>query len=254
MKSKNLAVLAATAVVLAAAAMTIGRGNRPGGAKLNGKAILPDLDISKVASIEFGDKLKLVAGDDGWTVASFRDYPADHAKLTENLLKLSELKVGQTARGKTLDKTENLTLRDPKGVELAVLKLGEKHPKYGHGRYLAFDGVTVLASDALDAFDGDPKRWIETKIVDEPWISFNDLADAALSEAEMGLTTGIVAKVTVAGDTNRVLTIGGVVGGKSDRYVKLDGSKWVYEVSSYSVDKFLPKPPKSEKSAEAENK
>ena len=115
----------------------------------------------------------------------------------------------------------------------------------------------MLLSDQLDAFestdaDADAKRWCETKIVDEPWISFNKVADPKSDAAAYGFAIGVVAKVTIGGDTNRTITVGAPVKGGSDRYVKLDGSDWVYEVSSYSVEKFLPKPeePKPEEKAE----
>ncbi len=241
MKTKNLIILVIVAAVLGIAAVALNSGSKPATPRLNGKTVLPGLDISKVAKIECG-KLAISSGDQGWKVDSYQGYPAASEKLTENLLKLTELKVGQVARGKKLAKTTDLVLKDAKGGVVAALKLGEKHPKYGHGRYLAFEGETVLVSDALEVFDGDDKQWIETKIVDEPWISFNRLGNLK-NEAEYGFKTGIVAKVTIAGNTNRVMTIGGVVKGGTDRYVKLDNSKWIYEVSSYSVDKFLPKPP-----------
>ena len=157
-------------------------------------------------------------------------------------------------RGKTLDRPSDLVLRDAAGRELAKLPLGERHSKWGHGRYAKFAGETVLVSDALDAFDGDAKRWIQTKIVDEPWISFNDLADAKLTEADFGFKTGVVAKVTIAGDTNAVITVGNTVKGGSDRYLKVGDAKWVYVVPSYSVDKFLPKPPPEPKKEEPAKK
>lgn len=246
MTTKNLMTLVGVAVVLGGAAVFLGRDAKGSAPKLNGKAVFPDLAVSEIASVEFGDKLKIASGKDGWTVATYHNYPASREKITQNLLKLSELKVGQVARGKKLDKPTNLVLKGADGKELAKLPLGPKHAKWEHGRYAAFEGESVLLSDSLDGFDGNGKDWIETKIVDEPWISFNDLADEKLTEAELGFKTGVVAKVTIAGDTNRVIRIGGVVKGGSDRYLKIDGSKWVYQVSSYSVDKFLPKPPKEE--------
>ena len=100
-------------------------------------------------------------------------------------------------------------------------------------------------SDSLDAFGTDGKSWVETKIVDTPWISFNDIAEG-VSEEDLGFATGVVAKVTIAGDTNRVATIGNKVKDGNDRYLKLDNSDWVYIVSGYSVDSLLPKPPKEE--------
>jgi hypothetical protein len=250
MNAKQLAVLAGAAAVLASAAICLSSGSRPTGAKLNGKVIFPGLAISDVARIELGDKLKISGGDGGWTVETFHNYPADHAKLSENLLKLAELKVGQVARGKKLDSPDVLSLKDSSGKEIASLPLGEKHAKWGHGRYASFQGETVLVSDSLDAFAEGGKAWVETKIVDTPWISFNDIAEG-VSEEELGFATGVVAKVTIAGDTNRVATIGASVKGGTDRYLKLDNSNWVYVVPSYSVDSLLPKPPPEEKKDEA---
>ena len=264
MTTKQLAILLGAAAVLGGAALCLSSGSKPSGAKLNGKAIFPKLDISQVARVELGDKLKLASGEKGWTVETYHNYPADHAKLTENLLKLTELKVGQVSRGKKIEnadvltlisrgkKIENadvLTLKDASGKEVASLPLGEKHAKWGHGRYATFEGETVLVSDSLDAFGTDGKSWVETKIVDTPWISFNDIAEG-VSEADLGFATGVVAKVTIAGDTNRVATIGNKVKDGNDRYFKLDNSEWVYIVPEYSVDKLLPKPPPEEKKEE----
>ena len=71
-----------------------------------------------------------------------------------------------------------------------------------------------------------------------------------VSEEDLGFATGVVAKVTIAGDTNRVATIGNKVKNGNDRYFKLDNSEWVYIVPEYSVDKLLPKPPPEEKKEE----
>lgn len=251
MTTKNLVLLVGAAAVLGGAAYVLSSGAKPAGAQLNGKAIFPKLDVSQVARIEFGDKLRLAAGEKGWTVETFHNYPADHAKLTENLLKLTELKVGQVVRGKKIENPDVLTLKDASGGEVASLPLGERHAKWGHGRYATFAGETVLVSDALDAFGTDGKAWVETKIVDTPWISFNDIAEG-VSEADLGFATGVVAKVTIAGDTNRVATIGNKVKDGSDRYLKLDNADWVYIVSGYSVESLLPKPPKEEEKKENE--
>lgn len=242
MNTKNLIVLAGAAAVLGGAAFFLSSDSKPATTRLNGKIIFPKLSVSEVASVELGDKLKLVSGDDGWVVETYHGYPADRAKLTENLLKLTELKVGQVARGVKLESSDKLILKDASGKELVSLPLGEKHAKWGHGRYATFSGETVLVSDSLDAFSDDGKAWVETKIVDTPWISFKDIAQG-VGEDELGFTTGVVAKVTIAGDTNRVATVGNKVKGGTDRYLKLDDSKWVYIVPEYSVDKLLPKPP-----------
>ena len=254
MTTKQLTVLVGAAAVLGGAAFLLSSGSKPAGAKLNGKQIFQKLEISEVARVELGDKLKLVSDEKGWKVETFHNYPADRAKLTENLLKLTELKVGQVARGKKLENPDRLVLKDAAGKEIASLPLGEKHAKWGHGRYATFSGETVLVSDSLDAFAEGGKAWVETKIVDTPWVSFNDIAEG-VSEEDLGFATGVVAKVTIAGDTNRVATVGNKVKDGNDRYLKLDGSDWVYVVPSYSVDSLLPKPePKEEPKAEAEPK
>ena len=250
MTTKNLIGLATVAVVLGGAAYFLNGGAKSSAPKLNGKAVVPAFDLSDVARIEVGDKLKLAAGADGWTVETYHGYPADRAKLADNLLKLRELKIGQVVRGKKLEGAVPLVLKDAAGKELVNLPLGEKHAKWGHGRYSSVEGETVLVSDTLDAFDGDAKKWIETKIVDTPWISFNDIADEKLTEAELGFATGCVAKVTVGTDTNRTITVGNPVKGGTDRYLRIADSKWTYIVPKYSVDKFLPKPPPEPKKDE----
>lgn len=249
MNNKTLLTLAGVAAVLGVAAYLANGSTKKGAPRLNGEMVLPGLDVAAVASVSFGDTLKIAAGDEGWTVATYHNYPVDRSKLTENLLKLTELKVGQVARGKKLDKTTDLVLRDAKGSELAKLTLGEKHAKWGHGRYAAFKGETVLVSDTLEAFDGDGKSFVETKIVDTPYISFNDIVEN-VPEAELGFATGVVAKVTIAGDTNRTVTVGNTVKDGSDRYLKLDKGGFIFKVPSYSVDSLLPKPPPEAPQAE----
>ena len=239
MKNKNLLLLILLAAILGIAAYLLNSGSKPSTPRLNGRTLLPDLEVSSIAKIECG-KLVLSAGDNGWVIDSYFGYPASRERLINNLLRLAELKVGQVVRGKKPGSTTALKLFGADGATLGELNLGEKHPKYGHGRYLVFEGETVLVADALEPFDGDEKQWLNTKIVDEPWISFNRLAQEK-DEAIYGFATGVVAKVTIAGDTNRTITVGAPVKGGSDRYLKLDGEKWVYEVSNYSVEKFLPK-------------
>ncbi len=247
MTTKNLIVLTGVALVLGAAAYFTGAGGKGRAPALAGKKILPAFDLAEVASIAIGDKVKLAAGDGGWTIATWQDYPADRARITENLMKLQELKVGQVARGRELGEKTEVTVKDAAGKTLASVTLGDRHEKWGRGRYADFKGATVLVADTLDAFGDDPKSWCETKIVDTPYVSFKDLADPALAEAELGFATGVVAQVTIGGDTNRTVTVGNAVKGSSDRYLKLDRGKWVFIVPSYAVDSLLPKPAASVK-------
>ena len=241
MKAKGIIALAGVAAALGIAAHFAGGSAARRAPETVGERIVGDFDIAKVAKIDIGGKVVLAAGDEGWTIETMQGYPADRAKIAESLLKLQELKVGQVVRGKTLKEKTLVSVLDADGKPLASLSLGERHGNWGFGRYVEYKGQAVLTGEGLDAFGDDPKRWCETKIVDEPWISFNSLAEPGLDDATLGFATGIVAKVTIAGDTNRTITVGNKVGTSTDRYVKLDNSKWVFVVSSYSVDKFLPK-------------
>ena len=252
MSTKKLAMLVVAAVVLVAVASFLRGSSHSSAPKLNGRKILPDLSLADVARVEAGG-VKIAATDAGWVIESMQNYPADRAKIIANLQKLQDLKVGQVAKGRELKERTPVVLRGADGKELASVVLGETHPKWGFGRYAEFEGQTVLVGDMLEAFDGDPKRWCETKIVDTPWISFTSLAEPGISEEATGFATGIVAKVTIAGDTNRVATVGNVQPGGSNRYLRLDNQPWTFIVPSYSVDKLLPKEEKApEKESEAE--
>ena len=230
MKTKNLTLLLGAAVVLGGAAFLLQRGSRPAAAQLNGKSVLPGLRVADVARVEVGDgRLVLAASADGWKVESLHGYPADREKIAENLLKLAELKVGQVARGRALGAETKVTLKDAAGKTLAALALGDKHVKkatgqaamygggYPDGRYVAFQGETVLVKDTLDAFDGDVKSWCSTRIASVP----SDQV-TAVSFAHGGET------VELTKGTNDVWTLKGL----TDKE-ELDASK------TYSLDSAL---------------
>ena len=150
---------------------------------LNGRPVLPAFNVADVAkvTIEGEKKLAVSAGDSGWTVDALHGYPADIVKIRENLLKLADLKVGQVARGRKIAKPVKIALKDASGKDLAALVMGETHtakPRgqaaqfggggYPDGRYVEKDGQTVLVKETLDAFDGDPKKWCESRICSVP--------------------------------------------------------------------------------------
>ncbi|MBR4654897.1 MAG: DUF4340 domain-containing protein [Kiritimatiellae bacterium] len=179
MTTKNLAILGAAAVVLGGVAWFCNSGRTVRAPSIVGERILPSFDISDVARIEIGGakKVQLVADDKGWKIQSLYGYPADVTKIRENLLKLTELKVGQVANGKKLASPATVDIQNAAGKSLAALPLGETHnskPKgqaamyggggYPDGRYVEYKGKTVLVKETLDAFDGDPKKWTDTRI------------------------------------------------------------------------------------------
>lgn len=179
MTTKNLIILAGAAAILGGAAYVTTAGKKMKTPSVNGKKVLQSFEVADVARLEIdgAKKLALAATDAGWTVETLHGYPADVTKIRENLLKLQDLKVGQLAAGKKIEKPAKVALKDAKGKELAALEMGDQHmskPKgqmaqfggggYPDGRYVMFDGKPVLVKDALDAFDGDPKKWIDTSI------------------------------------------------------------------------------------------
>lgn len=179
MTTKNLAILAAAAAVLGGAAYYTSKSGSVKTPSLVGRKVLPAFDMTDVARVEIGGdkKLALAASETGWKVESLHGYPADVAKIRENLLKLQELKVGQMASGMKIDKPTAVELKNAAGKSVAAVQLGGTHnakPRgqmaqfggggYPDGRYILFDGKAVLVKDALDAFDGDPKKWVDTRI------------------------------------------------------------------------------------------
>ena len=185
-------MLAAAAAVLGGAAYFCNSGRKIKSSNLNGKPVLPAFDVSEVAKVDVGGKVVLSASDSGWLIDSLYGYPADVTKIRENLLKLKDLTVGQTARGRKIESGTKVDLKDAKGAVLASVTLGEQHmskPRgqaaqfggggYPDGRYVKFGDGVVLVKDALDAFDGDPKKWCESRICS---VSSSDVKDVSYTK------------------------------------------------------------------------
>ncbi len=183
MTTKNLIVLGAVAAVLGGAAYFCNSGRKMKAPALNGKPVLPAFDVSEVARVEIGGskKLTLAATESGWAIETLFGYPADVTKIRENLLKLKDLTVGQTANGRKIEGGTPVDLKDAKGKVVASTLLGGQHmskPKgqaaqfggggYPDGRYVKFGDGVVLVKDTLDAFDGDPKKWCDARICSVP--------------------------------------------------------------------------------------
>ena len=77
MNNKNLIILGVAAVVLGGAAFFLSRGTATRAPALNGQRLVPPFDVEKVAKIEIGSALALVAGDEGWIVPAATNAPAE---------------------------------------------------------------------------------------------------------------------------------------------------------------------------------
>ena len=204
MTTKNLVILAAAAAVLGGAAYYTSKSGSVKAPTLVGKKVLPAFDLTDVARVEIGGEKKLVlaSSETGWKVESLYGYPADVTKIRENLLKLQELKVGQMAAGTKIEKPSAVELKNAAGKAVATMQLGGTHsakPRgqmaqfggggYPDGRYILFEGKVVLVKDALDAFDGDPKKWVDTRICK---VTSSDVA--AVTYAKGGETVKLARK------------------------------------------------------------
>ena len=174
---KLLILVIAAAALLGAAFLLKGRSQKT--PNLVGRKILPTFKIADVSRVEIagGKSLALAAGEKGWTVDALHGYPADAAKIRDALLKLKDLKAGQPASGISNAAPTTVVLKDAGGKELAKLTMGDQHrsaPRgemaqfggggYPDGRYVTLDGTTVVVNDALNEFDGDPKKWVNARI------------------------------------------------------------------------------------------
>ena len=176
---KKLFFLVIVAAALVGAAFLL-KGRSQKTPNLVGRKILPAFNVSDVARMEIGGTKPITlssAEGTGWTVDALHGYPADANKIKETLFKLKELKAGQPASGISNAAPTTVVLKDAGGKELAKLTMGEQHrsaPRgemaqfggggYPDGRYVTLEGTTVVVNDALSEFDGDPKKWVDTKI------------------------------------------------------------------------------------------
>lgn len=178
---------------------------------LVGTRVLPDLEIAKVASIEY-DGRKLATQRDGkWVVDAYDDYPADPAKVEVFLCALTNLTVWKVEKDTNICRRVmynplSIALKDVDGNVLAGFELGEKHGVVHSGfvesvfvpdgRYMSFEGETVVVREQFRMFWGHSaeiaglgRNWIEPM---PSWRMPPLLTNAS----------PIVISVTVAGNVN----------------------------------------------------
>lgn len=195
MKPKTMFILIAVLAVLAGAVYMqyAGRGQQADAGRDAGEKVLPGLDVNAIEQIDLragGEQLTLKRSDDMWVAVSLYDYPVDFVELSEAVLALAELEIGQVvydgeefaaeyglAPGGETNLPMSVSLKDGQGDDLAVLHLGayrerESEGPYGggafpDGRYVRADGGPVaLVDDTLDAFSLDAMDWIDKELLD----------------------------------------------------------------------------------------
>lgn len=192
MSARALAVLVILLVVLGGAALVYQRqqaSERPQNASLLGKPLLKDLRAADIATIRIvapKSTLTVQRKDDGWVIPERDNFPADVAKVREFVVKMFELKVGQSAPLGEKDRAR-LNLDDPRkqgggtlveflaldGKPLATLVVGKKYFKRevenpdrspGDGRFVALPaqaGTAYIVSDPLAQASAKSADWID---------------------------------------------------------------------------------------------
>lgn len=197
MKPSKLFFLAAVAAILVVLAFWSNRQARATPPAVVGQRLLPQLDLASIARVEItrqGAPTTLVRTDSGWVVTNLFGYPADLSRLQPALLKLAEQKIGDVARGVNIDTHATLVdLQDATGRPLVTLRLGAASTGHAgpraRGRYVAVagDNRVYLVKDSLAEFDGEPRDWVGSQL--------------------LNLSTMDIQSIELAGPTGAVLTL-----------------------------------------------
>ena len=187
MSARGLLVLIVLLVVLGGGALLYQRqqaSERPQNVALLGKPLLKGLRAADVAAIRIAQPkstLTVQRKEDGWAIAEREGFPADVAKVREFVLKMIELKVGQTAplgeqdraRLNLDDSGTQVELDAQDGKPLARLVVGRKYFKRdvenpeqspADGRFVALPGDQARAyivSDPLAQASTRSADWID---------------------------------------------------------------------------------------------
>jgi hypothetical protein len=160
------------------------RARRPENVGSLGKPLLAELkaaDIAAIRIVEPKAALTVKRKDDGWVIAERRDFPADLAKVRELVVKLLELKVGQTEPIGEQDRARLavdgsgtvVELSAADGKVLGKMNVGKKYFKRevdnpdkanADGRFVALPAQTAtvyIVSDPLTQASAKSADWID---------------------------------------------------------------------------------------------
>jgi hypothetical protein len=157
---------------------------RPQNVATLGRPLLKDVPVARIASIRITEPkatLTLKQQADGWVIAERRGFPADLAKVREFVVKLIELKVGQSEPIGEKDRARlnldpsgtQIELNDANAQPLAKLVVGKKYFKRevenpdkaaADGRFVALPGeagTVYIVSDPLAQASAKSADWID---------------------------------------------------------------------------------------------
>lgn len=187
MSARALAVLVILLVVLGGGALLYQRqqaAERPQNAALLGQPLFKELraaDIVAIRIVEPKSTLTVEQKDDGWVIRERDGFPADVAKVRQFVVKMLELKVGQTMAIGEKDRARlnldgsgtQVELDGQGGKPLGKLLVGKKYFKRevenpdkaaADGRFVALpgeSGTVYIVSDALAQASTRSADWID---------------------------------------------------------------------------------------------
>jgi hypothetical protein len=208
MKNKHVILLVIAGVVLGTLAWMTSREQVPAGANRIGQKLMPDLAVNAVDEIIIAtgaQTARVAKVDNAWVVPERYGYPAKFETIRGLMLKLADLKIGQAFKAGdrqraqmdlTPEAATTLTLKAG-GNTLAVLRLGADRQagqadmmpvrmgRMTDGRYLAINGdpMVYLVGDSLHEAATDPKRWMDTSLLD---VSADSVTTISLTNPEDG--------------------------------------------------------------------
>lgn len=198
MKTRNVVILVAAAVVLSLLALINSFKQSQYASPAESKKVLPGLPVNDITAIVITDgsnTSELARAEDRWVASNLYNYPVKFNKVRQAILDLYELTVGQTVNadqsqlenlrivppGKATDNTGTLIeLYAGKNGPAASLLLGRQRMSsgtdrfnaggYPTGRYVSPDkGKTVyLVSETLSNLSAEITEWLNSQIVHVP--------------------------------------------------------------------------------------
>lgn len=185
MNTRKIVMLLVVALALLGLAKLTSVRNRPVTSGRLDKPVLAGLDVNAVRAIDIrkgGEALRLARQESAWVVTNAHGYPADFAKVRQNLIAIKDLKIGDVQRGMRLEGPEVITvdLQGDAGKSLATLRLGSQRQRQGgdemgfsmpgEGRYVATgqSDEAYLVKDSLTSFTPDAKSWMDTQLLSIP--------------------------------------------------------------------------------------
>jgi len=216
LSARVAAILVVLLVVLGGTALVYQRqesGSRPDAASALGKRVLPDLKVADVATLRITEPkstLTLQRKEDGWVIAERGNFPADLGKVRDFMLKMIELKIGQSEPIGEKDRPRlnldasgtSIEFLNSESKTLGALVVGRKYFKreVENADKAPADGRFVLRPDAPGTvyIVGDALAQASTSSAD--WVERASFKVEKVKSLEVRLADGAAWRIERSGD------------------------------------------------------